>query len=372
MNDYLRADISVSAIQHNIDLVRGLLGEGVGFCPVVKANAYGHGVGKVLGVLGSAADVLAVATGNEAMTLRELGWQRPVMLFATAAASDVRGLAELITGDITLTVTGLDELALLVEAADKARRPTQVHIKIDTGMNRSGVPAEQAGQLITACKESEQVKLTGIYTHFACADEADKSSAKRQFDHFMRIVDECGGRSGLVLHAANSAATIDLPETHLDMVRPGLALYGYKPGDDTQNAPPLKPALRLTGPIVLIKDVPAEAATGYGLTYKFPKDARVALVPVGYADGYPRSLSNVASMRVHGIDCPVRGRISMDQTVIEITDVPDAAVGDEVEIISTEPAAPNSVANIARQTGSIPEEIFARLGNNRIKRVIVD
>ncbi len=372
MNDYLRADISVSAIQHNIGLVQGLLAGGVGLCPVVKADGYGHGMGKVLGVLGSAADMLAVATGNEAMTLRELGWQRPVLIFATAAASDAKGLAELIAGDITLTVTNLDELTLLDEASGKARRPAEAHVKIDTGMNRSGVPAAQAKELIAATKESEQVKLTGIYTHFACADKEDKSSVRRQFERFMQTVDECGGRSGLVLHAANSAATIDMPETHLDMVRVGLALYGCQPSDNMQNPLPLKPALRLTGPIVQIKDVPAGSATGYGLTYTFDRDARVALVPVGYADGYPRSLSNIASMRVGGIDCPIRGRVSMDQTVIEITGAPEAAVGDEVEIISADPAATNSVANLARQAGTIPYEILSRLGTNRIKRVIVD
>ncbi len=371
MNDYLRADISVGAIQHNIGLIRNLLAEGVGLCPVVKADAYGHGIGAVLGVLGSAADMLAVATGNEAMTLRELGWRRPVLVFATAAAN-ADDIAELVVHDITLTVTNPDESALLTAAAGKARRPAEVHVKIDTGMTRSGVPASQAGQLITAIKESEQVKLTGIYTHFACADEADKSSAAEQFRRFMEVVDECGGRSGLILHAANSAATIDLPETHLDMVRTGLALYGCQPSDNMKNVLPLKPALRLIGPIMQIKDVSAGQATGYGATYTFAKDARIALVPIGYADGYPRCLSNIASMRLGGIDCPVRGRVSMDQTVIEITGVPDAAVGDEVEIISADPAAPNSAENLARQAGTIPYEILARLGGARIKRVVVD
>ncbi len=371
MNDYLQADISVSAIQHNIGLIRNLLGEGVGLCPVVKANAYGHGIRAVLGVLGSAADMLAVATCNEAMTLRGLGWQRPVLLFATAAAN-ADDAAELIVDDITLTVTSLDELALLAGAAGKARRPAEVHVKIDTGMTRSGVPAGRAAQLVTAARESEQVNLTGIYTHFACAGEADKSFTLEQFRRFMQTVDECGGRSGLVLHTANSAATIDLPETHLDMVRVGLSLYGCQPSENMQNILPLKPALRLTGPIMQIKDVQAGKATGYGATYTFDKDARAALVLVGYADGYPRSLSNIASMRVRGIDCPVRGRISMDQTIIEITDVPDAAVGDEVEIISADPAATNSVANLARLADTIPYEILARLGSNRIKRVIVD
>ncbi|MCK4625888.1 MAG: alanine racemase, partial [Phycisphaerae bacterium] len=174
MDNYLRADISVSAIQHNIGVVQGLLSSG-GLCPVVKANAYGHGIDQVLGVLGSAADMLAVATGTEAMRLRESGWERPVLIFATAAAAKAEELIELIVSDVTLTVTSLDELSLLAEAAGKAHRPAGVHIKIDTGMNRSGVSAGQAAQLVSAARESEQVNLTGIYTHFACADDADKT-----------------------------------------------------------------------------------------------------------------------------------------------------------------------------------------------------
>ena len=155
------------------------------------------------------------------------------------------------------------------------------------------------------------------------------------------------------------------------MVRPGLALYGCQPSTTLLNPLALKPVLRLTAPIVLIKDVPAGAFTGYGMTYRFSGPARVALVPIGYGDGYFRSLSNRARMRLRGVDCPVRGRISMDQTIIEITDVPDAAIGEHVEIISREPEAPNSVAGLATLVGTIPYEIVAHLGD-RITRKVVD
>ncbi|MDY7009621.1 MAG: alanine racemase [Planctomycetota bacterium] len=371
MNEYLQADISTGAIRHNIDLIRNLLAEDVRLCPVVKANAYGHGIEQVLGVLGDAADMLAVATGAEAMELRGLGWQGPVMVFITAAALDTGSLAELITTGATLTISSIDEITLLTEAVRNAHRPAEVFIKLDTGLTRNGVTPDKAASLVSAARESESIRLAGLYTHFARPDASDKPFTIGQFDNFIKAVDECGGRSGLVLHAANSAATIDLPRTHLDMVRTGISLYGCQPTEDLDNILPLKPALRLTSRIVLVKDVPAGSATGYGSTYTFPRAARVALVPVGYADGYPRSLSNIASMGVREIDCPVRGRISMDQTIIEITDVPKAAVGDEVEIISADPAASNSVANLARLAGTIPYEILARLGR-RIKRVVVD
>ncbi|MCD4699391.1 MAG: alanine racemase [Phycisphaerae bacterium] len=371
MKDYLRADISAGAIRHNIGLIRNLLAEDVRLCPVVKANAYGHGIRQVLDVLGKAADMLAVATGTEAMELRDMGWQGPVMVFTTAAALDTGSLAELITAGVTLTVGSLDEISLLCEATGNAHRQAEVFIKIDTGLTRNGVMPDKASPLVSAVRESESIRLAGLYTHFARPDAADKSFSLGQLDNFIKAVDECGGRSGLVLHAANSAATIELPRTHLDMVRTGMSLYGCQPTRGLQNILPLKPALQLTARIILIKDASAGSATGYGSTYTFPRTARLALVPIGYADGYCRTFSDAASMRVRGVDCPVRGRISMDQTVIEITGVPDAAVGDEVEIISADPTAPNSTENLARLAGTIPYEILARLGG-RIRRVAVE
>ena len=368
MDGYLRAEISVSALQHNLNLLRGTLASGVRLCPVIKANAYGHGVRQVLDVMAPYADMLGVAICSEAAALRNMGWRGPIVMFTSAAASDSGTLAELVAQDVTLTVTNLEEIPLLLEAAHLAGRPAQVHIKIDSGMTRSGALPEKALPLIEAARACKLVRLTGLFTHFACAEDRDKSTTREQLARFLAAVDASGPRGGLVLHAANSAATIDLPETHLDMVRPGLAVFGYQPSHTLYNYLPLKPLLRLTAPIVLIKDAPAGAATGYGLTYRFQRDARVAVVPVGYADGYFRSLSNLAVMRVHGVNCPVRGRVSMDQTVIEITDVPRAVVGDTVEIISPDPTAPNSVEQLARLAGTIPYEVITRLGD-RITRV---
>lgn len=371
MNGYLRAEISVSAIRHNIKLIRGLLSPGVKLCPVVKANAYGHGIGQVLPVMEEAADMLGVAICSEAAGLRMLGWQRPLLMFTTAGAGGVEHLTGLITHDVTLTLTTPDEVELLSEASEEAGRPAEVHVKIDSGMTRGGVAPEKAPALVAQAREAGFLRLTGLYTHFASAEDSDKAATCGQLRRFMDAVAACGGRKGLTLHAANSAAAIDLPDTHLDMVRPGMALYGYQPAATLHRQLPLEPSLRLTAPIVLIKDILAGAATGYGMTYRFPEPARVALVPVGYADGYFRSFSNAASMRLRGVDCPVRGRVSMDQTIIEITRVPDARVGEHVEIISPDPDAPHSVANLARLAGTVGYEIITRLGD-RITRVAVD
>ncbi|MCD6303773.1 MAG: alanine racemase, partial [Planctomycetes bacterium] len=188
---------------------------------------------------------------------------------------------------------------------------------------------------------------------------------------FREVVDALGdSAAGLCLHAANSAATIDLPETHLDMVRPGIAIYGYQPSDQMHAHLALRPAMRLTGRLMQKKTLPAGQSCGYGLTYTFTEPTPVGLVPVGYADGYLRSLSNRATMRIRGQDVPVRGRVAMDQVIVDLSAVPDAAIGDEVEIISNEPADPHSVENLARLCGTIPYELTCRLGN-RARRVPV-
>ena len=371
MDGHLRAEISVSALQHNIARLRSCLAPGVKLCPVVKANAYGHGIEQVVGVLRESADMLGVAICSEAVGLRRLGWHRPILQMATTGGLNSDDLAQLIAIGVTLTLTTTDEVKLLAEAAGKARRPAQVHVKIDSGMSRGGAPLERAPAVISAAREAAFIQLVGLYTHLASADEADKEPTRWQLGRFLAAVDDCGGRDGLLLHAANSAGLMDLPETHLDMVRPGIAVYGIAPSETVGSRLDLRPVLRLTAPIVLIKDVAPGDRTGYGLTYGFDKPARLALVPVGYADGYCRSFSNAASMRLRGVDCPVRGRVSMDQTVIEITDVPDPRVGEFVEIISPDPSAPHSAENLARLAGTVHYEILTRLGD-RITRVLVE
>jgi alanine racemase len=194
---------------------------------------------------------------------------------------------------------------------------------------------------------------------------------REQLQQFLEAVEASGGRAGLTLHAANSAAIIDLPETHLDMIRPGIAIYGYQPSAHMQTHLPFRPSLRLTGRLMQIKEVPAGSRCGYGLTYQFDRKSKIGLVPVGYGDGYLRSLSGKTSMRIRGRDVPTRGLVAMDQVIIDLTEVAEVQVGDEVEIISADPSAPHSVENLARLGGTIPYEITVRLGS-RVRRVLVD
>ncbi len=376
MESYLTAEISGSAVRANLELLREGLRPGTKICAAVKADCYGLGVKLLLGAVSEAADCVAVATPEEAIYLRRLGYERQILTFFAPFAGPDPGeqreaLTEQIAEGVTLTVVSAPGLSAIAECARKVGADAEVHVMVDTGMGRSGVPHDRAPELIEQIRSTEGVKLTGLYTHFATSDEDDKTFTRLQLKRFLATVEAVGGHAGLTLHAANSAAAIDLPETHLDMIRPGIAVYGYHPSDQMHNRPPLRPGMRLGGRLMQVKDLPPGGRCGYGLTYGFEGGGRIGLVPIGYADGYPRSLSNRSTMRIRGRDVPVRGRVSMDQTIIDLTDVPDAAPGDEVEILATDPAAAHSVENIARLAETIPNEIVAALGA-RARRILVD
>ncbi len=372
----LTAEVSRSAVRGNLRTLRARTCAGAKLCAVVKANAYGLGIECLLPTIAAEADALAVATPSEAMELRRLGWDGPVLMFFSpcmAADESHRGdvLEAVIAADVTLTVVSPDELAPIADAARRVGRPVACHVKVDTGMGRSGVSPGLGPRLVEDIRRRRGMRLTGMYTHFAAADESDLSTAREQLTLFRRVVADCGGRRGLTLHAANSAGICRLAEAHLDMVRAGIAVYGYAPADDMPDVPPLRPALRLVGPLMQARTVPAGSRCGYGLTHRFPRETRIGLVPAGYADGYPRSLSNRSSMRVGGRDVPVVGRVSMDQTILDLSAAPDARVGDEVEVISDDPGAPHSVEALARLAGTISYEIISRLGR-RVRRVAVE
>lgn len=225
----------------------------------------------------------------------------------------------------------------------------------------------QAKALIQTIQDIEGVELTGIYTHFATADEADKTATMAQLEDFKTVWPVSGN---VIHHAANTAAIIDLPETQFEMVRPGIAVYGCNPSGQLRNRIELKPCMSVMAKLIAVKHVPKGSRCGYGLTHEYARDSRVGIVPIGYGDGYFRSLSNKAVVRINGMDAPVCGWVSMDQMTVDVTDIPDVQVGGEVEIISADPTAPNSVENLARLADTIPYEITCHLGHN-MRHVLV-
>ncbi len=378
MESYLTAEVSASAVAHNLELLRGRLAPGVKLCAVVKSNCYGLGVDLLLPTIAARADWLAVAAPVEAVGVRELGYAGPLLVFfspcAYAEAERREALEELIRAGVTMTLTSTDELAPLAEAARRVGRPAELHAKVDSGMGRSGAPPERAGDLVEAARATGGLRVSGLYTHFATADEKDDSYLREQLRRFREAARLAAAAAGpgqtLLLHAANSAALAEAPEAHLNMARAGLAMYGYQPAERSAAPLPLRPALRVWGRLLLVKKLPRGAGVGYGLSCTLRRDSVVGLAPIGYADGYFRCLSNRATMRVNGRDAAVLGRVSMDQTVIDLTDCPGAKAGDVVEIISSEASAPHGVENLARLAGTIAYEVTCRLGP-RARRVLV-
>jgi alanine racemase len=378
LNDYLVAEISASALKANLAVIRRELKPTTKLCFVAKANCYAHGWLQCRETIAPMADWVAVATPEEAIAVRQSGWRRPLlMLMASGFPSDPPAgaparerLRQLIAQDVTLTLAAVTDLAAISAAAAEVGRPAQVHVKIDSGTTRSGVLPDAAPALVHQARRQAGVALTGVYTHFAAADEKDKTSAREQLARFLAAIQACGSDAqGLIRHAAASAATIDLPESHLDMVRIGTAIYGHQPSDEMLRQLPLQGVLRLVGRLTQVKDVPAGSYVSYGRTYRFDRPAKVGLVPIGYADGYWRSFSNRAVMRIGGRAVPVRGRVCMDQTIVELTGLPSVKVGDEVEIVSPDAEAPNSVENLARLANTITPEVMSRFGGPRIRRV---
>lgn len=370
---HIKAEIFADRVRQNLKLLRGLIPTTCKLCCAAKADCYGHGVNLLLDVLTESTDMLAVATASESQQLRDLGYAGELLVFSPVGVffRNCEYLAELIVQDIQLTVTSVEELQLLSEVTTKLSKPCRIHLKLDTGMGRSGIATSQAQHLLHTAMQTPQVELAGIYSHLATADSDDKTHARLQFKSFHQFLNQNRMTTPILRHIANSAATIDLPEMHLDMVRPGIAVYGYQPSDQMHKHLPLQPAMRVTAPLMEVKTVAKGTYCGYGLTHQFDRPSRIGLVPIGYGDGYLRCLSNQACMKVGQAFAPIRGRVSMDKTIIDLTDIPHARLGDEVEIVSADPSAPNSVENLARLANTIPYEITCRL-QGRIRKVRVD
>ncbi len=368
MKNYLTASISESAVRHNIAVLRGLVGEGVRLCPVVKDDCFGHGMDVLYPVLAELTDGFAVAAPLEALALRGKGYHGFILCFLSAYFDDFKVQDELVWQEITQTVMSKSALVSIQEAARRVGKTARVHLKVDTGMGRLGVPARQAPELIELITKAPGVELTGIYTHFATADTEDNSMTLRQLELFESILPKMGS---ITVHAANSAATIGLPSSYFDMVRPGIAVYGCHPSDVPDQRLDLQPCMSVKAQLIAVKHMRKGSYSGYGLTHQYDRDSRVGVVPIGYGDGYFRCLSNRAVVRINGMDAPVRGRVSMDQMTVDVTDIPDVKVGDVVEVISSDPSAPNCVENLARLADTIPYEITCHLGHN-MRHVLVD
>jgi alanine racemase len=366
------AEIDLDCIAHNVrELIRAATPPAE-LMAVVKADAYGHGIREVAAeCLASGATRLGVAVLDEALLLRRSGVDAPILTLGPLFPHQAPAAVE---HGIAAAVSGLDEARALSEAAAGRRKTARLHVKVDTGMSRLGIWPDQSGvALIERMARLPRVEVEGVFTHFAAADETDKTHALMQFERFMGFLDMLR-RAGVEIklrHAANSAALLELPQTHLDFVRPGVLIGGIFPSEEVRHDIDLRPALTLRTAVGFVRQVPGGCAVSYGCTYQTPAGgAALATVPLGYHDGYKRRLSNRARMLVHGQAAPVRGRVCMDQTIIDVGGIPGVARGDEVVAIGRQGTERVTAEELASAVGTIAYEIVATIGR-RVARLYV-
>ncbi|PTM53304.1 alanine racemase [Desmospora activa DSM 45169] len=362
-------EVDLDAIAHNVQQFLQWLTPGVRLMAAVKGDAYGHGAIPVAqAAVKAGATDLAVAFLDEAEELREAGIQAPILILGHTPQ---RGLQRAMELDVALTVSDGETIVAIADAARQSGQTARVHVKVDTGMGRLGVQPDEAVALIRQWHNQPGVVIEGLFSHFATADEADKSYARQQHRRLSAVVERLGAEGIQIplVHCANSAATIDLPEYAHAMVRVGISMYGYYPSPDVNpDAVKLQPALTLKTRITRLARPQAGTGISYGKTRVVDGTRWIATVPIGYADGYSRALSNKGTAIVRGRRVPVIGRVCMDQTMLDVTDAMPVQVGDEVVLYGQQQQEVVTVDEVADLLGTISYEVTCML-DRRIPRI---
>jgi alanine racemase len=361
--------IDMRAIAHNARALRGAVRESARLMAVVKANAYGHGdIATAKTALANGCDCLAVAFAQEGALLRDAGISAPILILGTPEPETLRDVVEL---DLQQTAFLPEHIRMLEDAASRAGKRASVHIKIDTGMSRIGVAGGALDELARAALDSRLVCVKGAYTHFAAADgdgADDEAFTRDQIDAFQKAALPLRRMfPHIMLHASNSAAALRYPEAAFDCVRVGIALYGAPP---VSTAVPLRQAMRWSTRASYIKEIGGGACVGYGRTFRASGRTRVMTLPVGYADGYHRALSNRGFVLIRGRRAPLVGRVCMDQCMADITEIPEAEIGDEVVLLGAQREDAIGADELGAWAGTISYEIFCA-PSERVPRVVI-
>lgn len=372
LNRYGRGYIEVSLknIIENIENMQREISDNTQMIAVIKTDGYGHGsvpIAKALtghqGLYG-----FAVATDEEAMELVREGIKEPIIVLGYTFPY---AYEEMALCGIEPTVFRLDMAEEMNKAAEKTGRKMRVHIKVDTGMGRIGVFPDESGlMLIKQVNEMEHIEIAGVFTHFASADEEDKSFAYKQLQIFQNFISEIKnmGIKDFMCHCSNSAAIVTMPEANMDAVRAGITLYGLRPSSSIDlKEHHLKPVLAFYSSVVFVKEVPAGFPVSYGSTFVTEKPMRIATVPIGYGDGYPRSLSGKGFVLIRGQKAPILGRICMDQMMVDVTNIKNVVEGDKVTLIGKDDNQQITADELGELSGRFNYELVCDLGN-RIPR----
>ncbi len=380
MQDFLRrtwAQINLDALNNNIQQIKSVVKPGTKLCAVVKADCYGHGYAYTAAQMSEAgADWFAVSNLAEALQLRRVGIRKPILILGYTPPEEAE---KLVYNDISQAVFSTEYAEALSAQAVLSHVKVNAHIKIDTGMSRIGFLYHDSVDDYPVLDEIERacalpgLRPEGVFTHFSSADCADGELFTRlQYDLFLSATERLAARGVYfeIRHCANSAAILQYPEMDLDMVRAGIILYGHYPSDAVERRIRLLPVMELKSVISMVKTVPGDTPVSYGRTRHTGKDTVIATVPIGYADGYPRLLSNHSDMLVNGRRAPVLGNVCMDQTMLDVTGIPDAEAGVQITVFGSDHGAFLSVEELAEKSGLINYEVLCAL-SRRVPRVYI-
>jgi len=362
-----RVEIDLDSIAYNIHQIRKKVGNKTKTMAVMKANAYGHGAVEVAKVaIDAGAQWLAVALVEEGIQLREAGIQSPILILGSTPPDQVH---EVIKYNLSQTVCSRELIETLSNEAQSWNQTAKVHIKVDTGLGRLGIFPEEVAAFVKESSCLEGIEIEGIFTHFSVADE-DKAFTELQIKKFKEVISNLEREKIHIplKHAANSAAVVGFASSYFNLVRPGIILYGLYPSPEMNRTIPLKPAMSFKTKITYLKRVPAGYSLSYDRTFTTKRKSLIAILPVGYADGYPRALSNKGEVLIKGKRAPVVGMICMDMTLVDVTHIPDVKVGDEVVLFGKQNGAQISADEIASKSGLINYEILCGIS----KRVPVE
>ncbi len=364
-----RVEVALGVLGRNLEAIQRHVGP-ARVMPILKANAYGHGiveVGRHLDGLG--VDALGVAYLEEGEALRNAGVTAPILVMSGVVG---RQVPRFLSADLAITVPSVAKLEHVQQVANDLGVKARVHLKFDTGMGRLGQSHRTADLLLDATLAAPDVVVEGVYSHFATSDKADRSRAELQIERFMAILGwfERRGLPMPTRHLANSGGILGYPEAYLDMVRPGLLLYGAYPSRDVARTVEVEPALRWLSQVVYFKVVPRGDTVSYGATWEAPADTRVVTLPVGYGDGYVRAHSNRAHVLVGGVRKPVVGRVCMDHVMVDLGPDGTAYNGDDVVLLGRDGADEISIEDLADSAGTVPWEVLTSI-SPRVPRVYV-
>lgn len=358
--------IDLAAIRHNVTFLLSKLSPGARMLVAVKADAYGHGTLPVArAVVGAGAHGVAVATAEEAVTLRDAGFDSTILVMGPLYSNDQ--YEEMAGRNVDFAIVS-EQMADVLPTLRRSGRRARVHLKVDSGMNRQGLFPAQVDRFLSTIRGVAEIELAGVMTHFACVTE-DPSSIDRQLERFLPAVERVRREwPRVTAHAANSAATVSAPHSHLDMVRCGCAVYGLSPWQDDALGDGLQPALSWTSQVVLVKRVLPGEGVGYGHSFCPDHETDVALIPIGYGDGVFRALSNVGEVLINGRRYPMVGRVSMDSFGVDVGTDGAVHVGDRVTLIGADGGERITVEEVARRLGTINYEITCDIALDRTER----